>query len=33
MWDTVFTILLVFAALLMALGMAYACYRLVREQR
>lgn len=33
MWDVVFTVVLAIAALLMAITMAYACYRLVREQR
>jgi CHASE1-domain containing sensor protein len=33
MWDTMFTVVLAIAALLIAMTMAYACYRLVREQR
>lgn len=33
MWDTMFTVVLAIAALLIAMTMAYACYRLVRDQR
>ncbi len=33
MWDTMFTVVLAIAALLIAMAMAYVSYRLVREQR